>query len=435
MRKLSFFHLCVVALLIAVLLAPQMAGGAAPGRVTAPSTPITVTLTVNAAGGKGAAAEAVCQVSSTKNISNVTVKMTTRGGAAFLTGNAWTSSLAKGSASTFSASLALNKEGNMEVTCSALGPNNNGTRWGDMATYYFNVNASSITQGWAQASTAGKAQLLSPDGPALAPEMQVVSPADHPLPRDSGEIAQPAAGPITQATTCYKGYWYFYDRGTYLPPADPALAASKAKFALRPLQWASIFLYDNDYGAGDDYLGAAITDENGYWSLCVTNPQADGDLIDLYFRAYMSNSWWVVSTGATGGGSTFNWVTSTFANTAAGATINTGSWYIPTSGNYMAAWLHNDLNRAIYYFRNPRRYSAPGDGTTVDAGYILPSIPAYIKWAPSSTDGTYYSFGDDTIHLAGTDPRTYSASTHEYGHRVMNLMYPNDDWPDRKSVV
>jgi hypothetical protein len=145
----------------------------------------------------------------------------------------------------------------------------------------------------------------------------------------------------------------------------------------------------------------------------------------------MSNSWWVVSTGSTGGGATYNWVSGTFNTTPIAGSFSTGAWYIPTVGNYMAAWLHNDLNRAIYYFRSPRRYGAPAEGPTIEQGYAInASIPAYIKWSPSSVDGTYYSFGDDTIHLAGADPRTYSASTHEYGHRVMNLMYPADDWPN-----
>ncbi|MGE5250347.1 MAG: hypothetical protein ACM3QS_09065 [Bacteroidota bacterium] len=431
MKKVSWFHLGIVMALMAVLLVPQAGGAAAPGRVTAPSTPITVALSLTSTSGKGGTAEVSCKVSSTRNISNVVVRMTAKGGATFLSSSSWNSALTKGVASTFTTTLALNKEGNGSVTCTALGPSSNGTRWGDMKTYYFNVTSTSLTQGWGKTALAGKAQLLSPDAPELAGiqpvnEQRAMDPAAG-KPGAPAPLGTQTAG--SEATTCYRGYWYFYDRGTYLPPADPATTTSRAKFTLRPLQRSSIYLYDYDYGLGDDYLGATITDDNGYWSFCTTNPQADGDYIDLYFRAYMSNTWWTVSLGAHGTGGTFYWYSpaTRFQNTPSGVWYNVGAWYIPyTTTNYMAAWLFNDLNRAIFYFTDPRR---AGQGAETSS-YTTPGYPAWIKWSPSSTDGTYYSFSDDTIHLMGNDPRTYSASTHEYGHRIMNIMYPNDDWPN-----
>lgn len=440
MSKSNIFRGAMTLLIALGLLIPQGAvlANSPQGAVLddTPQTPVTVEMSVSPSGGKGGMAVATCKVSSTVEIQNLKVSITASG-VSYLSTNKWTSTIAKGGASEYSTTMLFSREGNMYVTCSALGPNRNGTRWGDAQTLYYNVSASAVSEGWIMSKNFQRnaAKLIDENAPELAgatPEFSGSVPGPDPAAAPDGSQPSEPSGPITQATTCYRGRWYFYDRGTYAPPAAHNTTASRALMALRPLVWSSVWLYDDDGSSGDDYLGAALTDENGYWRKCVTNPQADGDYIDLYVQAGMANTWYDVS--PTVAYNPYYWYTSngtaTWSNTS-GANFNTGAWYVPnTSTNLLAAWTFNDLTRANMYFRDPHRVNSdPSAPTTMEYTVALAMVSS-TKWSPASVDGTYYSFGDDTIHLKGNDPRTYSALTHEWGHFVMNRLYGADsEWP------
>ena len=51
-----------------------------------------------------------------------------------------------------------------------------------------------------------------------------------------------------------------------------------------------------------------------------------------------------------------------------------------------------------------------------------------VNWTPTSTDGTYYSLGDNDIHLAAANPDSDHTTIHEGGHALMDAIY-NDDFP------
>lgn len=391
-------------------------------------TPVSVEMTVTPLGGT---AEVTCRATSAY-ATNLQITVSARG-ATFVNQNSWSVSLVKNGTASRTTTITWSKARNVSVTCTALGPNLNGTRWGDSKTSYFATGAGTMTEGWVVPNNFQRngAALMASGAPELenaAPQFEsggLRPEAVAPVGVEAAAV-DPAAGLAGEATTCYRGRWYFYDRGTYAPPADHATAASRALMTLRPLHWATIWLYDDDGATGDDYLGAALTDENGYWSACITNPQTDGDYIDLYMYAGMANSWFDVSTVATY--NPYYWSSSTWSSTS-GSSFNTGSWYIPnTSTNLLAAWTFNDLARSYYYFTGPRRVNY-GPELSAEA-YVIGGFTSRVKWSPSSTDGTYYSFGDDTIHLKGTDPRTHSAAIHEWGHRLMNVLYGADaNWP------
>jgi hypothetical protein len=428
MKKLNLVRGLVTLLITLGILIPQGVVFA-----DAPSTPVTVELSVVPFGGKGGTAQVVCKVTSTLAINNLNVNISARG-ASFLSVNSWRGSTSKNEASEYRTTMLLAKEGNISVTCTAMGPNRNGTRWGDSKTLYFNVGPETVSKGWSMARNfqSGQAKLLDESAPELE---NAVSGFDNVAFRP-GTVLPPGIEKVkistgSEATTCYRGRWYFYDRGTYAPPADHTTAASRALMALRPLVWSTIWLYDDDGATGDDYLGAALTDENGYWNFCATNPQADGDYIDLYIKAGMANSWFDVSTSTSY--NPYYWQTgagvATWSNTS-GASFNTGIWYIPnTSTNLLGVWAFNDLVKSYWYFTSPRRVNYGPSEVNIEA-YVIGGFSSRTKWSPSSTDGTYYSFSDDTIHLKGTDPRTYSAGIHEWAHRLMNVLYGADsNWP------
>jgi len=444
MNRSNIFKSMMILLIALGLLLPQGAilANARQGKVLddTPKTPVTVELSVSPSSGKGGTAAVTCKVSSTVEIQNLKVSITaTR--VSYLSTNKWTTTIAEGGASVYSTTMQYSREGNISFTCTALGPILNGTRWGDAQTLYYNVSASAVTEGWNMSKNFQRnvANLLDENAPELAAATSEFSGSvpgpDPALAPDGSQPAEPS-GPNVAATTCYYGRWYFYDRGTYnAATGSPATTANRALMALRPLPWSSVWLYDDDGSSGDDYLGSALTDENGYWNKCVTNPQADGDYIDLYIRAGLANTWFDVSTSNvynpyywctdSGCGGAYNWY-----NTI-GTSYNTGVWILPnTSTNLLAAWTFNDLTRANMYFRDPHRVNFDPSAPTIMEYTVGFSMVSRTKWTPSSTDGTYYSFGDDTIHLQGNDPRTYSALTHEWAHFVMNRLYGADsEWP------
>jgi hypothetical protein len=440
MSKTNIFRWAMTLIIALGILIPQgvVLSNSPQGAVLddTPQTPVTVELSVSPSGGKGGTAVVTCKVSSTIEIKNLKVSITANR-VSYLSTNKWTFTIAKGGASEYSTTMLFSSEGNMSVTCTALGPNHNGTRWGDAKTLYYNVSASAVNEGWNMSENFQRnaAKLLDENAPELAAATSEFSssvPGPEPVSPDGSQLSEPS-NPITQATTCYKGRWYFYDRGTYdAASGTPATTANRAKMTLRPLVWSSIWLYDDDGRSGDDYLGAAFTDENGYWSYCVTNPQSDGDYIDLYVQAAMASTWYDVSTSSSY--NPYYWYTSngtaTWSNTS-GANFNTGAWYVPnTSTNLLAAWTYNDLTRANMYLRDPHRVNSDPSAPTTMEYTVGFSMVSRTKWTPSSTDGTYYTFSDDTIHLQGNDPRTYSALTHEWGHFVMNRLYGDDsEWP------
>jgi hypothetical protein len=191
---------------------------------------------------------------------------------------------------------------------------------------------------------------------------------------------------------CATGSWTYQDQtGTSRPQVN-----------IQVQLWATGFL-------GDDLLAVGLTDADGSYRLC----SGDAGGRTIYVREVTENGKWQVQ-NASGGDYT---VTSPTASVGNGATHDFGSLF-PANAQF---------NRPLHAYDEANDASTwtPGDcWSPNDTNCKV----LHIRWTPTSTDGTFYTPNDDTVHLVAADPDIRSNVVHELGHGVMDNAY-HDNFP------
>ncbi|HTI21118.1 MAG TPA: hypothetical protein VL652_09010 [Kutzneria sp.] len=240
-------------------------------------------------------------------------------------------------------------------------------------------------------------QAAAVNGTALTPAGTVISRATPRLPAKSVgtkglATPNPPPGVHPDALTCVRGSWNYQDQtGAFHPSAN---------FQVQ-LWAAGIF--------GNRMLSADITDAAGNYRLCSSS--AGGS--DVWVRFVAENGKWSVANGD----GPYAFVSQTVQDIGNGATVDLGGLH-PSDGNLMRA-LHafDEINDASEW--------TPGDcwaATDHDCRVVR------FLWSPTSTDGSRYETGENTVHLRANDPNFRSIVVHELGHAVMDEAY-KDNFP------
>lgn len=206
----------------------------------------------------------------------------------------------------------------------------------------------------------------------------------------------PASEPIGLArpnlTIAVSGRWGYQDKAS----------------AYSSIPYARVEIIDS--GANNDrILGYGHTDSNGYYNITVTSDEAGGP--DIYARVLSMDDYsvWVGSSIDTGKSSVYYATTPRSDNVTTGA-LNLGSWAITDVNNRMAWYIYDQISYYAYRFLMDK------------VGWDNDSDLA-VEWSPSSTQGTFYRFGDG-IYLVAGDRWDSDVILHEYGHFVMYQIYP-----------
>ncbi|WP_083936896.1 hypothetical protein [Longispora albida] len=215
--------------------------------------------------------------------------------------------------------------------------------------------------------------------------------------KPAGPAQSPPAPP--SATTCATGTWGYVDHNGTARASGNATAA----------------VYDRDASGGDDLLATGLTDGAGAFRLCFDNADEEGGGQDIYVRISTDNAHWAVQ--RTSNTTVFSFDTQVYANVATGSTTSTGSRQ-PSDPALMRGVEAFDQVAAGWNWTPGSCWDARD--TTCHKGLL--------KWAPDSTDGTYYSLQQDAVHLAADDPKAPNLVLHEWGHYMMDDVY-EDDFP------
>ncbi|MFA7289672.1 MAG: hypothetical protein WC055_12420, partial [Melioribacteraceae bacterium] len=193
----------------------------------------------------------------------------------------------------------------------------------------------------------------------------------------------------TNGTVTIYGYFYYYDRNNNYMPA----------------KYCTVELWDDDtWPLADDFLGSALTNENGYFSIgSIDNSDVVGT-IDLYAKFLTTTTKRRVVTYA-GTETIYNWVTAVF-NDIPDGNFNLGTNSIVNgSNNEGAMWIFQTLYDGWSYPPN-------------DPGLCV------VEWEYDGTGGAYYSSGG-RVHLEGQYKNYPDVILHEAGHNYMWNVYGN----------
>ena len=170
-----------------------------------------------------------------------------------------------------------------------------------------------------------------------------------------------------------------------------------------PCRWVMVWIYDYDSEGGNDYLGSAQTDENGYFiSDPIDNNDEGGGGQDVYVQFIADNSAVsVINSGIYDGFTDIEW-------DVPDGTVDIG-WYGPPTDE-MPAW------RAFDYMLDGWDYLT----NDVYPSYAMPFQVAH--WP--SDDHSWYDPGG-WIHLDDS-ASDCDVVVHEYGHAVMYRVYGDE---------
>jgi hypothetical protein len=318
----------------------------------------------------------------------------------------------------FAASATFNQPGRYAVSVSAIAGDDS-YRFGKRRTLYIDASAAGVTISARPFAEAAEKVLAAPV--ELVEGTESIVPADIPAewstppPTSLDEIkTDPQGRPLTpedrhvgngtDATATVYGYWS-YRHG------DGSLHAGYG---------TQVVLWDSDTFSGDDLLGSTVAADNGYWTVSFDN-DSDGGLesgtADVYvqFRTYHGDGQVENSSG-----DYYSTATGVLFSNIGGGSSNAGSWFADWGTNGVAdsterAWeVHDYMSRAWAH-----GYYDLGHDTHF----------THVSWYDGSVDGTYYTTGDNHIHLAEMDYNSPDVIMHEFGHDVMDSIYGDADWP------
>lgn len=186
-------------------------------------------------------------------------------------------------------------------------------------------------------------------------------------------------------------------------------------------RFITVYLYDADTFSDDDFLGSALTDENGRFSIGpVSNSDGEGATQDIYVRFFAASSVGIIQ-------SQFNNVYDAFTprdwfENVPDGTIDIGNW-LPPSSEPEPWWLYDDILSGWLFIANDASPSASIGSVTVEWPKNLLTLH------PVQTD---YHTDIEEIHLITGHANDRDVVLHEYGHHIMNKIYvqfPSNDCP------
>ncbi|MBI2708466.1 MAG: hypothetical protein HYX34_02040 [Actinobacteria bacterium] len=255
----------------------------------------------------------------------------------------------------------------------------------------------------------GQASRLSAAAPAQGGVKSAPLPATSSAPSARGPQVAVTNKPATQrsssqagsATSCAQGTWSFTDNTA----------------ALRRSRNYQVQVWDQDTFSADDLLATGVTFNGGpfdsgiNYNVCFEGADDEGGGQEVYVRFVSANNIWRVrDTDAANN----DYVNSTGVQAICdGCTANFGS-LVPG----------NDINRGMQAFDAINKLWSwkPGGGQCFDLNDAS-CRQMVVNWTSTSTDGTYYNLGDNTVHLAAADPDADATVIHEGAHAAMDDVY------------
>ncbi|MET9375684.1 hypothetical protein ABZX98_16235 [Streptomyces sp. NPDC002992] len=240
-----------------------------------------------------------------------------------------------------------------------------------------------------------------------AKEVHAAAPTAKGATRAHARLSHRPAGPVHTAagaqgaagTACVTGTWGYTDHtGTARISAN-----------------AQVRAYDTDEKGPHELLASGLTGADGRYLLCFDNADEAGGGQEVYVQFATENAHWVIRNGRTK--TSYRFATPVAPEAATGSTVDLGAFQ-PADASLM---------------RGVEAFDTVGAGWNWKPGACWDARDAtcrraLINWAPDSTDGTYYSLRDNSVHLAAEDPDSNILVLHELGHGLMDDVY-EDDFP------
>ena len=380
-----------------------------------PQTPISVQLTLEQLPKIGDQTAATVTVMSREvDAPNTTARLIVPANMQLVGGaDHWQGDLKADQPVSFTAEIKTLARGNAQLKATARREIDPTNIWADQAIVYFNADRVQSRQEWMYgdepATAVSEDTAQAPDsGVSLSPQ------ALHaPLSIDSSQLQPDNAGapadfvPAAQkpnapaGTLTITGKWHYINR---------AGGTSYVKLLTELLD------------ASNNHLAWAWSDWDGSFSFSVSNPGQFKVRAYTYYRhtSMSIGAIRVIPNGNDSGdnfsiGETYYVTTGAFGPYADG-TINVGSWRPSDSyDGRFAWWIYDDMLQAFFH-----PYNCQPECTT-NGSWMPDGTTA--EWTPTSTIGTYYSFGDNNVHLEGADKDSQSTIVHEYGHAIMWNVY------------
>ncbi|GGX35667.1 mycolysin [Streptomyces noursei] len=169
-------------------------------------------------------------------------------------------------------------------------------------------------------------------------------------------------------------------------------------------------------GSGTQRLATGMTGNgDGRFNLCYTPSASVTPQAWVEFQTQAGRMWSVVD----GGGHLY--ATATYSMNNISSSTSLGNVY--ANDGQSRAWHALDTLNKLWWNRGSTTNcwaSSQQDGHCT---------PITVQWYPGSTDGTYWSTGEDKIHLADNDPDSEHTTVHEAGHALMGKLYKGW-WPN-----
>jgi hypothetical protein len=287
--------------------------------------------------------------------------------------------------------------GATEITVRASADESQATETGADAVF-LTVGKAASTFGIASESRAAVPATGEVGQPLVTPNRAKLADARAKLAKPATQVptARVAAAASPNGTACARGFWRYID---HTGAARPGLG------------WI-VKVWDADSSGGNDLLAQDFVGWSGEYNFCFNNGDGDGTGQDVFVEFWAdAGDWRVVEPGV----NTFHFWSATRNNVADGADLNFGTLQPPNT--YMRAAEAFDAIFAAWQ-------TVPG--ACWDLNSTCRAI--VIRWAPGSTDGTFYSTSGNEVHLAAADPDSPIVVAHEATHSIMDDVY-NDSFP------
>jgi hypothetical protein len=360
---------------------------------TPPSTPLQVRLLASRAPALDEPVTLALQVHAYENAPGTSLRIRLPEGAEVLDGSPEeVVDLEAGQTHELRIIAALRKLGEQTIAGDASREVSEDETWGDDDALYLTVEKERGFVGHASGDNAELEAVQISD--KLAGEPQELQPDDEsekPLGKPSVAdcCIEPDPGDPIDVAVC----WTLPDRGGNSTP----------------FRDARIQIMDNDAGADDVLVSGYIGYYNGCGSATVWNRDRDeGGEIDVYVRLRMEHTLrYRIQNLA---GTVFSCSTSTQNDVVADLNLGTQQ-----CGGGVGSDGADDLYDDVYRLR---RFVQEHRGNQGD-----PPGGCTVQWQTGSTNGTFYSLGDNLVHLRQQDAASRDTVTHECSHRYMHVAY------------
>ncbi|MBP8253030.1 MAG: hypothetical protein KAX40_11755, partial [Herpetosiphon sp.] len=381
-----------------------------------PQTPISVQLTLGQLPKIGDQTTATVTVMSREvDAPNTTARLIVPANMQLVGGaDHWQGDLKADQPVSFTAEIKTLARGNAQLKATARREIDPTNIWADQAIVYFNADRVQSRQEWMYgdepATAVSEDTAQAPDsGVSLSPQALYI-PLDNDAPPPPPSTAAAPGSPISVPSQAPNA------------PAGTLVITGKWHYKNRAGVETPVSLLTELVDSGGNHIAWGWSGWDGNYNFTVSNPGQFRVRAYTYYRhtSMGISALRVIPNGTDSGNNfsedeTYRVITPVFGPYADG-TINVGSWRPSDSyDGRFAWWIYDDMLQAFFhpYYCQPEcttNGSWMPDGTTAE-------------WTPTSTIGTYYSFGDNNVHLEGADKDSQSTIVHEYGHAIMWNVY------------